>query len=126
MPRRLTTALATALLLAFVCSKPNLAQDQTPAAPKTETKSQGRVLGIGGIFFKTADQAKTRAWYATHLGLVDKGGGAMLPWREQADPQKQHVTVWSTFPSTTNYFGPDQAFMINYIVDDLDAMLERL
>jgi len=126
MPRPLTV-LAPALLFVCACSKPAMAQDQTPATTKTETKSQGRVLGIGGIFFKAADQAKTREWYAKHLGIVDKGGGAMLPWREHDDPQKEHVTVWSAFPSSTNYFAPGQAtFMVNYIVDDLDAMLERL
>ena len=104
-----------------------MAQNQTPRTTTTETKSQGRVEGIGGIFFKTADQAKTRDWYANHLGLVDKGGGAMLPWREHDDPQKEHVTVWTTFPSNTSYFAPSQAtFMLNYIVDGLDAMLERL
>jgi len=128
MPRPLTTVLAAAILLfVFVRSKPNMAQNQTPATIKAETKSQGRVLGIGGIFFKAADQAKTREWYAKHLGLVDKGQGVMLPWREHDDPQKEHVTVWSTFPSNTSYFGAGQAtFMVNYIVDDLDAMLERL
>jgi len=104
-----------------------MAQNQTPATPKTETRSQGRVLGIGGIFFKAADQVKTREWYAKHLGLVDRGqGGAMLPWREHDDPQKEHVTVWSTFPSNTDYFAPNQTFMVNYVVDGLDAMLERL
>ena len=104
-----------------------MAQNQTPATTTTETKSQGRVLGIGGIFFKTADQAKTREWYAKHLGIADKGGGAMLPWREHDDAQKEHVTVWSTFPANTTYFAPSQAtFMVNYIVDDLDALLERL
>ena len=101
-------------------------QNQIPTT-KTETKSQGRILGIGGIFFKTADQAKTREWYATHLGLVDKGEGMMLPWREHNEPQNEHITVWSTFPADTEYFAPGQAtFMINYIVDDLDAMIERL
>jgi catechol 2,3-dioxygenase-like lactoylglutathione lyase family enzyme len=127
MPRPLTTVFAAALLFIFACSKPDMAQDQTPTPNKAETTTQGRVLGIGGIFFKAADQAKTREWYAKHLGLVDKGGGVMLPWREHDDPQKEHVTVWTTFPSNTKYFGPGQAtFMINYIVDDLDAMLERL
>jgi len=114
-----------------------MAQNQTPAptktettkteAAKTETTRPGRVIGIGGIFFKTADQANTREWYAKHLGLDDKGQGAMLPWREHDNPHKEHVTVWTAFPSTTKYFGPGQAtFMINYIVDDLDALLERL
>ncbi len=145
MPRPLATTLAFALLFIFIfsCSKPNAAQDQasgttktetkpnmaqnqTPATSKAETKNQGRIVGIGGIFFKTADKAKTREWYATHLGLVDKGSGAMLPWREHDDPEKEHVTVWSAFPSNTNYFAPGQALMINYIVDDLDALLERL
>ncbi len=139
----LTTALAPALLFFFTCSIPNLGQNQIPATTKAETKSnmaqnqtsattktatrsQGRVVGIGGVFFKTADKAKTREWYATHLGIVDKGQGAMLPWREHDDPQNEHVTVWHAFPSTTDYFAPGQALMINYIVDDLDAMLERL
>jgi catechol 2,3-dioxygenase-like lactoylglutathione lyase family enzyme len=100
---------------------------QTPATNKTERASQGRVVGIGGIFFKAADQTKTREWYANHLGLVDGGHGVMLPWRQHDDAQKEHVTVWSTFPSNTDYFGPGQApFMINYIVDGLDALLERL
>ena len=131
MPRPLTTVLAAALLLIFACSKPDMAQNQTPATTKTETnkaetKTQGRVVGIGGIFFKTSDPAKTREWYAKHLGLEGKGQDVMLPWREHDDPQKEHVTVWATFPSTTNYFAPGQALMVNYIVDDLDALLERL
>jgi catechol 2,3-dioxygenase-like lactoylglutathione lyase family enzyme len=104
-----------------------MAQNHIPPTTKTETKSQGRILGIGGIFFKAADQAKTREWYAKHLGLVDRGEGVMLPWREHDDPQKEHVTVWSAFPSNTDYFAPSQAtFMVNYIVDDIDALLERL
>jgi len=104
-----------------------MAEHDTAATSQTETESHGRVLGIGGIFFKAADQAKTRAWYAKHLGLVDSGHGVMLPWRQHDDPQKEHVTVWSTFPSNTDYFGPGQAtYMVNYIVDGLDAMLERL
>ncbi len=51
----------------------------------------------------------------------------MLPWREHDDPKKEHVTVWTVFPTSTNYFDPSHAsFMINYIVDDLDALLDRL
>ncbi len=51
----------------------------------------------------------------------------MLPWREQGDPQKKHITVWSVFLSSSNYFGPSHAqFMVSYIVDDLEALLNRL
>ena len=48
-------------------------------------------------------------------------------WREHDDPQKEHVTVWTVFPASTKYFDPSPApFMINYIVDDMDALLDRL
>ena len=88
---------------------------------------RGRILGIGGIFFKSANQKETREWYGKHLGLADKGGGVMLPWREKDNPDNEHVTVWTVFPGNTKYFEPSQAaFMVNYIVDDLDALLERL
>jgi hypothetical protein len=28
----------------------------------------------------------------------------MLPWREHDDPQKEHVTIWTVFPTSTHYF----------------------
>ena len=37
------------------------------------------------------------------------------------------MTVWSVFKDDTKYFDPSRApFMINYRVDDLDALLETL
>src|SRR5215475_15884454 len=90
--------------------------------PTVKMEQRGRILGIGGVFFKSANRDQMREWYSKHLGLADKGGGMMLPWREHDDPKKEHVTVWSVFPSSSNYFDPRHApFMINYIVDDLDA-----
>jgi len=94
--------------------------------PPVKLEQRGRILGIGGVFFKSANRAQMREWYSKHLGLADKGGGAMLPWREHDDPQKEHVTVWTIFPASTDYFPVTQAFMINYIVDDMDALLDRL
>ena len=131
--RRLISAGALALgslLLVLACSKGNAQEAKSPpekSPPPAKAETRGRILGIGGIFFKSANQKQAREWYATHLGLADKGGGAMLPWREHGDPQKEHVTVWSVFPGTTDYFDPSPAkFMVNYIVDDLDALLARL
>jgi catechol 2,3-dioxygenase-like lactoylglutathione lyase family enzyme len=85
---------------------------------------QGRILGIGGIFFKSANQQQMREWYAQHLGLEDSGHGVMLPWREADNPENEQMTVWTIFPGDSGYFEP--AFMVNYIVDDMDALLERL
>jgi len=117
------------LILISVCSDGSLEaqspQAEKPAAAKTEQR--GRILGIGGVFFKSANRNQMREWYAQHLGLADKGQGAVLPWREQDNPQKEHVTLWTVFPSSTDYFDPGKApFMINYIVDDMDALLDRL
>ena len=88
-----------------------------------------RVTGIGGIFFKSEDPAKLYQWYETHLGIrrSPDGTGAVFEWREVSDTQKKGMTVWSIFPRNTKYFDPSRSgFMINYRVDDLDALLEAL
>ena len=101
-------------------------QTEKSKAP-AKMEQRGRILGIGGVFFKSANRDQMREWYSKHLGLADKGEGVMLPWREHDDPQKEHVTVWSVFPASTDYFCPaNPTFMVNYIVDDLDALLDRL
>ena len=85
-----------------------------------------RVTGIGGIFFKSADPKALSAWYRDHLGLdVTDWGGALFPWGgEGSEPG---VTVWSPFARDTDYMQPGTAsFMINYRVDDLDALLAAL
>jgi catechol 2,3-dioxygenase-like lactoylglutathione lyase family enzyme len=90
---------------------------------------QGRIIGIGGIFFKSANQQQLKEWYAKNLGLADNlgGHGVMLSWREKDNPEKEQMTVWSIFPDSTKKFEPSSAsFMMNYIVDDIDALLDRL
>ena len=94
--------------------------------PPVKTEQRGRILGIGGVFFKSANRDQMREWYAKHLGLADKGHGAMLPWREHDDPHTEQVTVWTIFSASTDYIPATQPLMINYIVDDMDALLERL
>jgi predicted enzyme related to lactoylglutathione lyase len=85
---------------------------------------KGKILGIGGIFFKSANQKSVKEWYEKHLGLADSGHGVMLHWREKDNPDNEQMTVWSVFPGDSKYM--DGNFMINYIVDDMDALLERL
>ena len=89
-----------------------------------------RVIGIGGVFFKCNDPARQQGWYHEHLGLEPKeeaGGAVLFMWRDAQDPKKEQVTVWSPFPLDTDYFDPTtSSYMINYIVDDLDEMLQQL
>lgn len=121
-----TIALGWVLLVsAGALGGQNVQSSQPEKSEKpVKTEQRGRILGIGGVFFKSANRDQMREWYSKHLGLVDKGSGAMLPWREHDDPQKEHVTVWTVFPASSDYFDPP--FMVNYIVDDMDALLDRL
>ena len=125
----LLSALALLLLPLCAAQQPSGTTANPPSTKEGTTmpSEKGKILGIGGIFFKSSNQPQMRDWYSKHLGLADKGSGVMLPWREKDHPDNEHVTVWTVFPGTTKYFEPGQAsFMINYIVDDLDALLERL
>ena len=125
MPRLPWISIALGSLLLLSAGSKGGQEAQPPQA-ETSKPPRGRILGIGGVFFKSANRDQMREWYAKHLGLADKGQGATLPWREHDDPQKEHVTVWTVFPASTDYIPATQPFMINYIVDDLDALLDRL
>lgn len=87
-----------------------------------------RVVGIGGIFFKGKDHAALREWYAKHLGIATGADGASsFEWRDAEHPDEKGMTVWSIFNGSTTYFEPSKsAFMVNYIVEDLDAVLAAL
>jgi len=80
----------------------------------------GQVVGIGGVFLKAADAAATKAWYAKVLGLeFSEWGSAML-----ANPTigMQQIAAFGD----AGYFAPStRSFMLNLIVDDLDAVLAR-
>lgn len=84
-----------------------------------------RVTGIGGIFFKTKDPEKLKEWYKKHLGIKADKYGATFDWRKP-DGTKGY-TAWSTFKEDTTYFQPsEKELMINYRVEDLEALLKVL
>lgn len=92
-----------------------------------EQKKLKKVTGIGGIFFKCKDPNKMREWYQTHLGLNTNQYGAVFEWRQGADTSKKGFTQWSPFAETTKYFEPStKDFMINYRVENLEALVEQL
>ncbi len=90
-----------------------------------------RVTGIGGIFLRSANPKALTAWYAEHLGVqLSEWGGAKFSWSDEVPPSTGS-TAWSVFPADTSYFGAGtaagpQQVMINYRVDDLDALLAQL
>ena len=79
-----------------------------------------KISGFGGFFFRARDPQALARWYEEHfrINLVDSNGG----WRQEAGP-----TVFAPFPADTDYFGrPEQTFMLNFRVADLDALLADL
>ena len=82
-----------------------------------------KVSGIGGLFFKAQDPEGLAEWYRRHLGIdLVPQAWEQQPWTQQAGP-----TVFAPFPADTDYFGRErQQWMVNFRVDDLDAMVAQL
>jgi predicted enzyme related to lactoylglutathione lyase len=87
-----------------------------------------KVTGIGGVFFKARnDDRALSAWYQRCLGIeLEDFGGAILKWEED-HAEDQGLTVWNVAEQHSDWFGPSQSsFMINYRIDDMAGMIERL
>jgi len=86
------------------------------------------VLGIGAVMFKSKDPEALGAWYGKMLGLPLRGEGfGLFRWRSHDEPGREHCSVWALFPEGAEKFGTSRSpFVINYIVDSLDEVLDRL
>ena len=83
-----------------------------------------KVLGVGGVFFRSHDPKRLYDWYAKWLGMeFEDWGAAFYPTTLPANGQ----TVWSAFDAKTNYFAPsEKEFMFNLVVDDLEGALRQV
>ena len=91
-------------------------------------QQKGKVLGVGGVFFRSSDPGRLAKWYGETLGLVTEAWGSTHGTSFSPEGMPDNAfTVWSTFAADTEYFGdPQQSFMINLVVDDLDAALANV
>lgn len=98
-------------------------QQRSESAPSATAPAKERVQGIGGLFFRSHDPKKLAAWYQEHLGIDPSPVAIDQPvWQQLAGP-----TIFAPFPNNTDYFGaPQQAWMVNFRVRNLDAMAEQL
>ena len=84
---------------------------EVQANPPTE-----RVLGIGGLFFRSRDPKKLAQWYQLNLGIDHR------VWQQAAGP-----TAFTPSAMDTDYFGSmQQSWMVNFRVRSLDAMVAQL
>ncbi len=90
-----------------------------------EAEDMARVIGVGGVFFKSEDPDKLYAWYVEHLG-IKKSDGPGVSFMTSDQPEAGYV-VWGAFKSDTQYFDPaSKEYMFNLIVDDLDGALQQV
>ena len=80
-----------------------------------------KVTGLGGAFLRADNPQALYTWYEKHLGIASPGGCFVFP----KETQRAYIAV-SFFPRTSEYFPPIQPAMLNFQVDDLDAVLDGL
>lgn len=79
-----------------------------------------KAIGFGGAFIRARDPKALYAWYEQHLGLKSQGC-LIFPAKEQ-----QADMVVSFFRQDDAYFPTQQPAMLNFQVDDLNALLDAL
>ena len=91
-------------------------------SPSSKGRSVQTVQGFGGFFFRAKDPAGLAKWYEDHLGINPAPTNMeMEPWVTESG-----VTVFAPFAADTDYFAAEKAFMLNFRVADLDAMIAQL
>jgi len=85
------------------------------------------VLGIGGLFIRARDPEALAGWYKQHLGV---GSGCSAPGTENGGEwvwmTQGGAVVFAPFPSESDYFSSDKAFMLNLRVSGLADLIAIL
>jgi glyoxylase I family protein len=76
-----------------------------------------KAIGIGGVFLRSSNPEALSDGYNRHLG-IDMSQGI---WMQTAGP-----TVFAPFSTTDPCFETDRQVMLNFRVEDLDALLVQL
>ncbi|MCB2222454.1 MAG: VOC family protein [Bacteroidetes bacterium] len=93
----------------------------------SDNSKKGKVTGLGGVFFKSKDPEALKKWYENNLGLPCDQHGHLFEWLQTDAPTKKGFTQFGVFNSDTEYMQPSQKdYMINFRVDDVVIMIERL
>jgi predicted enzyme related to lactoylglutathione lyase len=87
-----------------------------------------RVIGLGGPFIRAKDPKGLAAWYEKYLGIAFNGQTyTTWPFAGEDGQPKPGFNIISFFPENSDYYKPSTTgVMINFVVRDLFALLEKL
>lgn len=80
-----------------------------------------KITGLGGAFVRVNDAKALYAWYEKHLGISSAHGSFTF----SHETQRGKLAV-AFFSKSSDYFPVSQPAMLNFQVDDLDAVLQNL
>ncbi len=80
-----------------------------------------KITGLGGAFLRADNPKALYAWYEEHLGIKAPYGLFVFP----RETQRGKIAV-TFFPRSSDHFPVTQPAMLNFQVDDLDAVLDKL
>lgn len=84
-----------------------------------------KVIGLGGVFIKFRNPESMREWYGDTLGIICNDYGVLFEFG--AEQAKKSYLQLGTFEENTTYFGaPEQQYMLNFRVDNLEDLREIL
>ena len=91
------------------------------------TKKEPKVMGIGGIFFKSENPEQIKKWYQDNLGIPTDQYGTMFKSRNIDNLDEINYLQWSPFNQDSEYFDPSKKeFMINYRVQNIEEFVKVL
>jgi predicted enzyme related to lactoylglutathione lyase len=80
-----------------------------------------KITGLGGAFLRVNDPQALYAWYEQYLGIPSPNGSFLF----ERETQPASIAV-AFFPKSSDYFPLSQPAMLNFQVDDLAAVLQKL
>jgi predicted enzyme related to lactoylglutathione lyase len=83
----------------------------------------GKIIGLGGVFIKSVDKTRLNNWYKETFDINMEDWGTTFPILQIKNAEQQ---VFCVFPNDTKYINENQGYMINWMIDDLDALTEKL
>ena len=91
-------------------------------------KDEPKVIGVGGIFFKSDNPEETKKWYEDNLRIIPTDTwGTIFKSRDIDNPDQVNYLQWSPFDKKTDYFDPSKKeFMINYRVQNIEEFVKVL